>query len=117
MDTVSALADLREIAPQLRVVILLDAAGKAVASTLDESGAFAAAVAALLDQAGSLRPGGERAVARLHVVTGAGSVFAVSDGGRTLAAVASPDASPALVFHDLNTCLAALAPTTADAQA
>jgi hypothetical protein len=116
MEAVSALADLREIAPQLTALVLLDADGKAVAATVDEAGALAAAVGRLLDAAGSLRPGGERAVERLHVVTGTGSVFVVASGKRTLAAIAPRDASPALVFYDLTTFLAQLAPDTADAQ-
>jgi DNA-binding NarL/FixJ family response regulator len=116
MEAASALADLREIAPQLRVVVLLDADGEPIASSAVEPGAFAAAVRELLGEAAALRPGGGRAVERVHVVTAAGSVFAVSSGGRTLAAVAPPDAAPALVFHDLRTSLAGFAPQTADAE-
>ena len=116
MEAASALADLREIAPQLRAVVLLDAGGEPIAATIVEPGGFAAAVGRLVDAAGSLRPGGERAVERVHVVTGIGSVFAVSSRERTLAAVAPADAPPALVFYDLTAVLARLAPDTADAQ-
>jgi hypothetical protein len=104
VEAASALADLREIAPQLRTLVLLHD-GEPVASTADEAGELAAAVVRLVDAAGSLRPGGGRAVERLHVTTGEGSVFAVTSGTRTLAALAPTDAPPALVFYDLRTTL------------
>ena len=116
MDEAAALSDLRGIAPQLRAVVLMDSAGTTLAATVDEPDSLAEAVGELLDEAAALRPGGDRAVERLHVATTAGSVFAVAAGGRTLAAVAPADAAPALVFHDLRSCLAALEPEAADAQ-
>ena len=116
MHEAAALSDLRGIAPQLRAVVLMDSDRATLASTVDEAGPIAAAVGALLDGAAALRPGGDRAVERVHVATAAGSVFAVAAGARTLAAVGPADAVPALVFHDLRGCLAALDSETADAQ-
>jgi hypothetical protein len=105
VNEVAALDDLREIAPQLRTLVLLDREGTAVASTADEPAELAAAVVQLVDAARSLRPGGDRAVERLHVTTSEGSVFAVASGDRTLAALGPTDAAPALVFYDLKTVL------------
>jgi hypothetical protein len=105
VNEAAALADLREIAPQLGPLVLLDADGGPVASTLDDPGELTAAVARLVEAARSLRPAGERGVERLHVTTGEGSVFAVSGRGRTLAALGPTDAAPALVFYDLRTTL------------
>jgi hypothetical protein len=116
MDEAAALRDLRGIAPQLGAVVLMDSGGTTLGATVDEPGPLAQAVGDLLAGAAALRPGGDRAVERLHVATPAGSVFAVAAGGRTVAAVAPADAAPALVFHDLRGCLAALDPETADAQ-
>ena len=116
MDEAAALSDLRGIAPQLRAVVLMDSGGTALAATVGEPGPLAAAVAELLEGAAALRPGGDRAVERVHVATSAGSVFAVAAGGRTVAAVAPADAAPALVFHDLRGFLEALEPETSDAR-
>jgi hypothetical protein len=105
VNEAAALADLREVAPQLETLVLLDAGGGPVASTVDDPGELAAAVARLVEAARTLRPGTERGVERLHVTTGEGSVFAVSGSGRTLAALGPTDAAPALVFYDLRTTL------------
>jgi hypothetical protein len=104
VEAASALADLREIAPQLRTLVLLRD-GEPVASTTDDAGELAAAVVRLIDAAASLRPRGGRAVERLHVTTTEGSVFAVTIGSRTLAALGPTDAASALVFYDLRTTL------------
>ena len=105
MNEAAALADLREIAPQLGPLIYLDAEGGPVASTVDDPDQLASAIARLVEAARALRPGSERGVERLHVTTGEGAVFAVSRSGRTLAALGPIDAAPALVFHDLRTTL------------
>ena len=105
MNETAALADLREIAPQLGPLMLLDAEGGPVASTVDDPGELAAAIARLVQAARGLRPGSGRGVERLHVTTGEGAVFAVSRGGRMLVALGPTDAAPALVFHDLRTTL------------
>jgi predicted regulator of Ras-like GTPase activity (Roadblock/LC7/MglB family) len=105
VDEASALADLREIAPQLRTLVLLDADGVPIASTADDPVELGAAVARLLEAAKSVRPGGDRGVERLHVATGAGSVFAVTSAERTLAALGPADATPDLAFYDLRTAL------------
>jgi hypothetical protein len=105
VNEAAALADLHEIAPQLGTLVLLDADCGPVASTVDDPGELAAAVARLVEAAGALRPGSERGVERLHVSTRGGSVFAVSGRRRTLAALGPTDAAPALVFYDLRTTL------------
>ena len=121
MDPDVLLADLREIAPQLEAMVILGEGGEPVASTLPETAEFAAALARLLEAARGLRPGGERAVERLHVTTGAGSVYLVAGRARTIAAVTGTDAAPALVLYDLRTALARLErdpdPDPADARA
>jgi hypothetical protein len=116
MNGAATLADLQETAPHLRALVLLDAGGAPIASTLDEPGALASTVGELVDEAASLRPGSDRAVERLQVVTGEGAVFAVSNRTRTLAAVAGTDAPAELIFHDLRASLDALDTEDADAR-
>ena len=105
MTEADALAELQTLAPELYTVALLGPDGDVRASTLDDPSAFAAAAAELLEAAGSLRTGGERTVARLHVEAHGGAVYAVADGGLTLVAAAAPGAAPALALHDLGACL------------
>ena len=117
MDAAEALARLEEVAPQLRAAAIVGDDGGVLASTAADADAFAAAAGELLDAAASLRPGRERSVERLYVVTEAGSVFAVSDNGRTIAAVGPADAVPEPVLHDLRRCLSSLEEEPADASA
>ena len=105
MDAAAALETLR---PELGALVLLDGDGEVQASTVAEPEPFARAVAELVDAAASLRPGGERRVERLSVEAPGGFVFAVAARGRTLAAAAGPDATPALALHDLASTLAQL---------
>ena len=107
MDDAGALADLQQLAPQLGAIVVFDAEGRVRASTSAELGAFADAVAELLDAAADLRSG-ERRVERLSVATGEGWIFAAADEERTVAAAAGADAVPALVLHDLKMFLARL---------
>jgi hypothetical protein len=115
MDGAATLADLQETAPHLQALVLLDAGGTSIASTLDEPAALARTVSELVGEAASLRPGSDRAVERLQVVTEEGAVFAVSNRTRTLAAVAGADAPAELIFHDLRASLDALDSDGADA--
>jgi len=104
MDAAQAIADLKEISPQVRDVVVLGADGGAVGSNLGEERAvarLAAGASSLIEAAEALRPG----VAQLEAATLAGSVFVVRDGERLIAATTTPEPTVGLVFYDLKTCL------------
>jgi predicted regulator of Ras-like GTPase activity (Roadblock/LC7/MglB family) len=104
MDAAQAIADLTEISPQVKAVVVIAADGSVTGSNLPAEGAaqsLAARAKALLDAAEGLRPG----VAQLEAATVEGSVFAVRDGDRVIAATTSPEPTVGLVFYDLKTCL------------
>jgi len=104
MDAVQAIADLREISPQVRDVVVIGAEGAPAGSNLaDEAAAARLADGAkrLVETAEALRPG----VAQLEAATLAGSVFVVRDGDRLIAATTVPEPTVGLVFYDLKTCL------------
>jgi len=104
MDATQAIADLTEISPQVRYVVVLAADGAVAGSNVaDTSRAdrLAAAARRLLDTAEELRPG----VAQLEAATTAGSVFVVRDADRLIAATTGPEPTVGLVFYDLKTCL------------
>jgi predicted regulator of Ras-like GTPase activity (Roadblock/LC7/MglB family) len=107
MDAAQAIADLTEISPQVRSVVVLSPDGAAAASNLtDEAAAARLADGAkqLVEAAEALRPG----VAQLEAATLAGSVFVVRDGERLIAATTTPEPTVGLVFYDLKTCLRAI---------
>jgi predicted regulator of Ras-like GTPase activity (Roadblock/LC7/MglB family) len=99
-----ALADLTELSAQIEAAVVASPDGEAQASTLPEpaGAAFARAAAELLREAG------DRAVAA-EAATGQGSLFAVRDGERLVAAVTGRGAPSGLVLYDLRTCLRRLA--------
>jgi predicted regulator of Ras-like GTPase activity (Roadblock/LC7/MglB family) len=104
MDAAQAIADLEEISPQVRDVVVVGSDGSPVGSNLpDEDAAVRLADGArsLVETAEALRPG----VAQLEVATLAGSVFVVRDGDRMIAATTTPEPTVGLVFYDLKTCL------------
>ena len=104
MDAAQAIADLEEISPQVRDVVVTGGDGEPAGSNLaDEAAAARLADGArrLVEAAEAFRPG----VAQLEVATLAGSVFVVRDGDRTIAATTTPEPTVGLVFYDLKTCL------------
>jgi predicted regulator of Ras-like GTPase activity (Roadblock/LC7/MglB family) len=113
MDAAQAIADLTEISPQVRHVVVIGPDGAAAGSNLGDDGAatrLAEGAKRLVDAAETLRPG----VAQLEAATLAGSVFVVRDGDRLIAATTTPEPTVGLVFYDLKTCLRAIDTDTAE---
>ena len=109
MDAVQAIADLTEISPQVRDVVVIAPDGAAAGSNLADDAAaerLADGAKRLLEAAEALRPG----VSQLEAATLAGSVFVVRDGERLIAATTTPEPTVGLVFYDLKTCLRAIEP-------
>src|SRR2546421_4517662 len=103
MDAAQAIADLTEISPQVRDVVVIAADGTLQGSNAGEHRAAHLAEAAqrLLQEAEALQPN----VAQVEAATIQGSVFVVRDGGRLIAATTTPEPTVGLVFYDLKTCL------------
>jgi predicted regulator of Ras-like GTPase activity (Roadblock/LC7/MglB family) len=104
MDAAQAIADLTEISPQVKQVVVIGADGNLAGSNIaDETAAerLVAGAKRLLEAAERLRPG----VAQLEAATVTGSVFVVRDGERTIAGTTTPEPTVGLVFYDLKTCL------------
>ncbi len=104
MDATQAIADLTEISPQVKSVVVVAADGSLTGSNLPSDEAakrLADGARRLLEAAEELRPG----VAQLEAATTSGSVFVVRDDGRLIAATTSPEPTVGLVFYDLKTCL------------
>jgi predicted regulator of Ras-like GTPase activity (Roadblock/LC7/MglB family) len=107
MDAAQAIADLTEISPQVRDVVVISADGAPAGSNLSDDAAvtrLADGAKRLVDAAETLRPG----VSQLEAATLAGSVFVVRDGDRLIAATTTPEPTVGLVFYDLKTCLRAI---------
>lgn len=107
MDAAQAIADLTEISPQVRDVVVIGPDGAAAGSNLADDAAatrLAEGAKRLVGAAEALRPG----VAQLEAATLAGSVFVVRDGDRLIAATTTPEPTVGLVFYDLKTCLRAI---------
>jgi hypothetical protein len=107
MDAAQAIADLTEISPQVRDVVVIDSGGASAGSNLTDDAAVARladGAKQLVEAAEALRPG----VAQLEAATLAGSVFVVRDGDRLIAATTTPEPTVGLVFYDLKTCLRAI---------
>jgi predicted regulator of Ras-like GTPase activity (Roadblock/LC7/MglB family) len=100
MDADQAIADLTEISPQVKEVVIVGSDGSVGGSNVAEERAAKIAEAAqrLLETAGA-------GVAQLEAATGQGSVFVVRDGDRVVAATTTPEPTVGLVFYDLKTCL------------
>jgi predicted regulator of Ras-like GTPase activity (Roadblock/LC7/MglB family) len=107
MDAAQAIADLTEISPQVRNVVVISPEGVPAGSNLTDDAAvtrLADGAKRLVEAAEALRPG----VAQLEAATLAGSVFVVRDGDRLIAATTTPEPTVGLVFYDLKTCLRAI---------
>ena len=112
MDAAQAIADLTEISPQVRDVVVIGADGAPAGSNLADAAAqerLADGAKRLVEAAEALRPG----VAQLEAATLAGSVFVVRDGDRMIAATTTPEPTVGLVFYDLKTCLRSITPEEA----
>ena len=115
MDAASALADLTEISSQVDAAVVFGEDGAVVASTFgDESRTerLARIGRSLLETAQQVPTGRERKLTRLEVVLPTGTVFVVrgeSSNGSSIVATTSPTPASRLVFHDLETCLRAVA--------
>ena len=104
MDATRAIAEMTDISPQVREVVVIGADGAVVgsnAATEERASRLADGARRLLDAAEPEQPG----VAQLEAATVAGSVFVVRDGARVIAATTSPEPTVGLVFYDLKTCL------------
>ena len=112
MDAAQSIADLKEISPQVRDVVVIGTDGAPAGSNLADEAAIARladGAKRLLEAAEAERPG----VAQLEAATLAGSVFVVRDGERLVAATTTPEPTVGLVFYDLKTCLRAIEDTSA----
>jgi predicted regulator of Ras-like GTPase activity (Roadblock/LC7/MglB family) len=103
VDAQQAIADLTEISPQIRDVVVIGADGAPAGSNAGDEAARRLADGAkrLLETAEGLRPG----IAQLEAATLGGSVFVVRDGERLIAATTTPEPTVGLVFYDLKSCL------------
>ena len=107
MDPAKALEELEQISAQVQQVVIFDADGNVVASTLGDGGAaskMADAAARLLEAAAE----SSEPVVQLEADLDDGSVALVTDGRRTIAATTAPEPTIGLVFYDLRTCLRSL---------
>jgi predicted regulator of Ras-like GTPase activity (Roadblock/LC7/MglB family) len=112
MDAAQALADLTEISSQVHQVAILDRDGTLLAATAHDpvrAERFVAAVTPLLEEADRLaRSRGLPELAQLEVSTLEGSIFAVRQDGRLIAATTRPDPTVGLIFYDLKHCLGSI---------
>jgi predicted regulator of Ras-like GTPase activity (Roadblock/LC7/MglB family) len=112
MDADEAIAELTDISPQVRHVVVLGGGGEVVGTNVDTE----ARVSALADGARRLAEGADEVratrglgpAAQLEAATVDGSVFVVREGGRTIVATTIPEPTVGLVFYDLKTCLRAI---------
>jgi predicted regulator of Ras-like GTPase activity (Roadblock/LC7/MglB family) len=110
VDAAQALADLTEISAQIEAAVIVGEDGAPLGSTLadeERAGALARAAVDLLQEASD-------AVTPVGATTCDGSVFAVREGARMVAAVTPVAAPPGLVLYDLRTCLRRLAEAEPD---
>jgi predicted regulator of Ras-like GTPase activity (Roadblock/LC7/MglB family) len=100
MDADQAIADLTEISPQVKEVVIVASDGSVSGANVgaERAEAIAGAAAKLLAAAGD-------GVAQLEAATGRGSVFVVREGDRVVAATTTPEPTVGLVFYDLKTCV------------
>jgi predicted regulator of Ras-like GTPase activity (Roadblock/LC7/MglB family) len=114
MDAASALSDLTEISSQVDAAVVFGEDGTVVASTFgDETRTerLARIGRSLLEAADEVATGSERKLTRLEVVLPAGTVFVArgEGSGSSIVATTGPAPESRLVFHDLATCLRAVA--------
>src|SRR4051812_15548562 len=105
MEPNEALAELLTLSSQIVDVAILGGSGFVLASSgTPQRGEQLARIAAdLLAAAAEVRPGGE--VARIEVGLEGGSVFVVTEGGRSAVARTVPEPTAGLVVYDLRTAL------------
>jgi predicted regulator of Ras-like GTPase activity (Roadblock/LC7/MglB family) len=103
VDAAESLAELTEISSQVLAAAIVDGEGGVVASTLADGAVLAEAGRTLLEQAAGARNGAEPT--QVEVATDEGSVFVLSDGGRTIVATTGPRPTVGLVFYDLKSAL------------
>jgi predicted regulator of Ras-like GTPase activity (Roadblock/LC7/MglB family) len=112
MDAASALADLTEISSQVDAAVVFAADGAVAASTFADEGRtekLARVGRSLLEEAERVPTGRERKLTRVEVVLPEGNVFVARGSGSSIVATTSPTPASRLVFHDLETCLGAVA--------
>ena len=112
MDAAIALADLTEICSQVEAAVVLDEEGAVLASTLAEESRterLARAGRGLLEAAEQLPTAGRRRPARVEAALPRGSVFVARCDRCAVVATTPPGPASGLVFHDLETCLRAVA--------
>jgi predicted regulator of Ras-like GTPase activity (Roadblock/LC7/MglB family) len=117
VDAAGALAHLTEISSQIEAVVVADAGGKLLASTIaDDARAerLSSASRALLGAAEQIRGEASAPLAQLEAATAEGSVFVVRDGERLIAATTTPEPTVGLVFYDLKSCLREIAAEEGD---
>ena len=105
VDAAAALAELTDISPQIRRVVVVGADGAIVGSNAPETSAaehLAERGLRLAVEADEVR--GDH-VSQLEAATGEGSVFVVRDDGRTIIATTRAEPTVGLVFYDLKTAL------------
>ena len=105
MEPNEALAELLTLSSQIVDVAILGGSGFVLASSgTPERGEQLARIAAeLLAAAADVRPDGE--IARVEVGLEGGSVFVVTEGGRSAVARTVPQPTAGLVVYDLRTAL------------
>lgn len=108
VDAAAALAELTDISPQIRRVVVVGADGEIVGSNAPD-----AAAAGRLAERGlrlAVEADGVRGshVSQLEAATGEGSVFVVRDDERTIIATTRAEPTVGLVFYDLKTALRAI---------
>jgi len=104
MDAARAIAEMTDISPQMREVVVIGSDGAVVgtnAASEERATRLADGARRLLDAAEPEQPG----VAQLEAATVAGSVFVVRDGERVIVATTASEPTVGLVFYDLKTCL------------
>jgi len=109
MDAEEAIAELTDISPQVRQVVVVGAGGEVVGTNVESE----ARVSALADGARRLAEGADEVraarglgpAAQLEAATVDGSVFVVREGERTIVATTIPEPTVGLVFYDLKTCV------------
>jgi hypothetical protein len=111
MDAARALSDLLELSPEVEAAAVFDRGEILghVGADYDTAGVIVGAAGQMLDGAGELRSDGSR-VTQLRAALAEGAVYVVreAEGNRAAVAVATPRATPGLVFYDLKRVLAAV---------
>ena len=108
VDAAAALAELTDISPQIRRVVVVAADCSVVGSNIAADGAAGQLARQGLQLAAEADSVHGSDVVQLEAATGEGSVFVVRDGGRTIVATTRAEPTVGLVFYDLKTALRAI---------